>query len=176
MPASEIDDIFAAKGKGKPAVPVPSSSKAPDTTSSKKNKKNAKKRKREADPAKTPADEVTDHKPVKRRVPETVIDPSASIATASSHAQPPKSVRPPDAKKKHKKPEKEDESRFMDSRGTGSSKSASQDLFQVIMYLASFQDAKRRKDGIFTKRTSSESQSKQAVSTRAPVFQLDLQL
>ena len=121
MPASEIDDIFAAKGKGKPAAPVPSSSKTPETTSSKKNKRSSKKRKREADPVAVPADEVTDHKPVKRKVPETVIDPSTTAARAASHAKPAKSVRPTDTKKKHKKVDREDEDRFKDSRGTGPS-------------------------------------------------------
>ena len=118
MPAgSEIDDIFAAKGsagrKGKtgtahtedadqmPAVPSSSSS------SSKKKKKD-KKRKRVDD-----SPPHTDPPPQKHRLPETVIDPSAA-------KQPP--PKPPKATSKRKKLDKDDESRFKDSRGTGPSK------------------------------------------------------
>ena len=116
MPAgSEIDDIFAAKGSAgrkrkagtasdadqMPAVPSSSSS------SSKKKKKD-KKRKRVDD-----SPPHTDPPPQKRRLPETVIDPST--------AKPPP-PKPPKAASKRKKLDKDDESRFKDSRGTGPSK------------------------------------------------------
>ncbi|KAJ3529356.1 hypothetical protein NM688_g7865 [Phlebia brevispora] len=119
MPASEIDDIFAAKGKAKLSSPVPSTSKAPEVTSSKKTKKNSKKRKRETDPAQAPADEAMNETPVKHKVPETVIDPSVKPSLSSSSKKPLKKPRPSETKKKQKTGDKEEEERFKDSRGTG---------------------------------------------------------
>ncbi|KAI0079581.1 DUF1764-domain-containing protein [Panus rudis PR-1116 ss-1] len=105
MPASEIDDIFAAKGKPKPASPPPA-----DSVKKKKKKKN--KRKRDE------ADEQTageDKQPAKRKVPETVVDPSTRLAPPS---KPSKSTARPEKQQKSKA-QREEEDRFKDSRGTG---------------------------------------------------------
>lgn len=141
--ASEIDDIFAAKGAAKarpshkPLSPAASTSQAPASSSSadkKKKKKKDKKRKREADSEHAPADgpagddtgDVRGEPPAKRRVPETVLDPSA---TRPQPTKPPKAPHPRETKTKHKKHDKEDEQRFKDSRGTGPS------TFTVFNYL-----------------------------------------
>ena len=137
MPASEIDDIFASKGKAPPAV-VPSSSSQPADAKKKKQKKAKKsseqaqeqppssvsstKRKRDDHESTTPKVEHT----AKRRVPETVLDPSAQLAAPSKGKSKPEtsntSSRPRPSKKA--RPEKEDQERFKDSRGTGPSMSS----------------------------------------------------
>lgn len=126
---SEIDDIFAAKPKGnaKPTAPVASTSTIPTAEPSKKSKKKRKdkiaKRKREAD-------DDGDSQPAKRRVPETVLDPSVNTqpAAASNKIAPTKSAKAAKleklaaggaAKKKRGKIDKEEEARFKDSRGNG---------------------------------------------------------
>lgn len=113
MPKSEIDDIFASKGKRKLAQPIASSSTAPPPPT--KSKKNKKKRK-------TPAPHAESPSSPKRPAPETVVDPSTG-----GDSQPPpkrrKSVKPietPAAKDKKNRPAEDDE-RFKDSRGTGPS-------------------------------------------------------
>lgn len=125
MPASEIDDIFAAKpkGKAKAAVPVAStsaSSTAEPSKKSKKKKDKAAKRKRETD-------DEGDSQPTKRRVPETVLDPSVNPQPAPKAASL-KSIKAAKleklaaggaTKKKRGKVDKEDEARFKDSRGNG---------------------------------------------------------
>lgn len=140
MPASEIDDIFASKGKGKAkSSPLASSSavaasspKAPEPSANveKKKKKKDKKRKREdtdddgqGTQVKQATDRDTGEKPPKRRVPETVLDPSVQPSAAPT--KPPKPGRPSDANKAPKKQrDKEDVQRFKDSRGNGPSTSA----------------------------------------------------
>lgn len=118
MPRSEIDDIFAGKAKA-PAPPVASTSDAAE----KKKKKSAKKRKREAEGKITADDPKSAEQPNKRRVPETVVDPSLAIAApAAKRSKTSKADRPPEVKKKSKA-SKEDEERFKDSRGTGPSMS-----------------------------------------------------
>lgn len=117
MPASEIDDIFAASKKGKVLLspPVPSTSKVHEKE---KQKKSAKKRKREAEAKPTP-DEPQSEQLVKKRVPETVIDPSLQLAASSSQrSKQSKAERPSEVKKKAKV-DREEEERFKDSRGTG---------------------------------------------------------
>ena len=118
MARSEIDDIFAATKSAKGiAQPVASTSTSTDATGSKKKKK-AKKRKRQAEEAQDPG--VTEEKPQKRRVVETVHDPSSAVPSASSSK---KTVKPgKDSGTTKPKPAnkvKEDLDRFKDSRGTG---------------------------------------------------------
>jgi len=109
MPKSEIDDIFASKGKVKAIQPVASSS-----TASKRKKEKDKQKKRGLEAAKIDNEPMTK----KRPAPETVVDPStqtpsakrAKVAIATS--------------KKPSKPTKQDsckddKDRFKDSRGSG---------------------------------------------------------
>lgn len=125
MPTSEIDDIFAAKpkGKAKVAIPAASTSATPSTEPSKKSKKKKSKdakRKREAD-------DDGDSQPAKRRVPETVLDPSVNPQPVTSKATPPKYIKAAKLEKlaaggattKRSKVDKEAEARFRDSRGNG---------------------------------------------------------
>lgn len=104
---SEIDDIFASKGKTKVVVPTPLPPSAlPDT---KKKKKKAKKSQSDTD----------DPPPLskKRPAPETIIDPSILVATAKR----PKTDKSAEADTKMKPWKKDDnnEDRFKDSRGSG---------------------------------------------------------
>ncbi|PSR85868.1 hypothetical protein PHLCEN_2v5344 [Hermanssonia centrifuga] len=107
MPASEIDDIFAAKGK---VNPTPSTSKLPDPASNKEKKQ--KKRKRAAQVQ-------ADQQPPIRTAPETVIDPSLRLSVPTKQRAKPEADDQPE--KKRRKSQKEDEERFKDSRGTGPS-------------------------------------------------------
>jgi len=119
MARSEIDDIFAAKKSSAKVIaqPVASTSTSTDVTGSKKKKKD-KKRKGQAEGPQGP--DVNEEKPRKKRMVETVHDPSTTIPLVSSSK---KAVKPgkgasmtkPNAPKK----EKEDLDRFRDSRGTG---------------------------------------------------------
>jgi len=106
MAKSEIDDIFASKGKAKAIQPVASSSAA--------SKRKDKEKKRGVNAAKD------DNKPMmtKRPAPETVFDPSTQI-----HSTKRAKVASTTSKKlskpgKHDKG-KDDEDRFKDSRGSG---------------------------------------------------------
>ncbi|KAH9835665.1 uncharacterized protein C8Q71DRAFT_762972 [Rhodofomes roseus] len=122
MPPSEIDDIFAAKtpGRAKAPVPVASSSAAEPPKKSKKNKKEK--------TAKRKRDDIDDSQPAKRRVPETVLDPSVNPTPAANVAVPTSvkaaklaklAAAPVATKKKRSKPDKDEETRFKDSRGNG---------------------------------------------------------
>ncbi|KZT74730.1 DUF1764-domain-containing protein [Daedalea quercina L-15889] len=124
MPTSEIDDIFAAKSKAKAAVPA-ASSYAPilsePSKKSKKKKDKAAKRKHETG-------DNDDSRPTKRRVPETVLDPSVNPQPAASKVAAPKSIKAAKleklaaggaVQKKGRKVDKKDEARFKDSRGNG---------------------------------------------------------
>ena len=119
MPASEIDDIFASKGKGKSLAAASSSSSALLLEKKKKKKKEGKeksaKRKREDN-----AGEDAAPKPPKRQVPETVFDPSSSLSS-SKKSQAGKADKPATnaAKPMRPKMDREEEARFKDSRGTG---------------------------------------------------------
>lgn len=119
MARSEIDDIFAAKKSVTKvtAQPTASSSTPTDTTGSKKKKKD-KKRKRQAESAQDI--DVNEEKPQKKRVVETIRDPSTVVPSVSSSR---KAVKPgkgiSTGKQKTVKKEKEDLDRFKDSRGTG---------------------------------------------------------
>ncbi|KAI0670014.1 hypothetical protein C8Q78DRAFT_1038748 [Trametes maxima] len=119
MPASEIDAIFATKGKSSAAAPAAasSSSQAPEKKKKKKKDKSAKRKRDEADAVPEDAPTTT---PLKRKVPETVFDPSLGVPDVKDGK-----VRRPDQPtaaapkaKKHKKA-REEEERFKDSRGTG---------------------------------------------------------
>ena len=127
MPKSEIDDIFAAKGKI--PVPGPSSSKIPST------KKKSKKRPREHL-------ETTDNNsspPVV--IPETIVDSSALV--------PPPAKRPKQGKKeKSSQPAAPDS--FADSRGSGSRTFTL--LFSCLFSLTYLKDGKLKKDGQSTKK------------------------
>ncbi|KIJ55805.1 hypothetical protein M422DRAFT_200142 [Sphaerobolus stellatus SS14] len=142
MPASEIDAIFATKGKAKLAEELPSSSKAKgkaktesvaDTSasasSSKKSKKKKKKKKAaEGDKASTKEEEAASTTATssgsKRKLPEpeTILDPSLSLSQPSKRQKKPlKSIATvePSSKKKTTAADPEDEGRFRDSRGSG---------------------------------------------------------
>lgn len=118
MPVSEIDDIFAAKGKqkAKPPPPVPSSSSLPD-------KKKSKKKKKKRDSTDKPADQGSLDKPPsqkKRPAPETVVDPSTQILAAKRpRTEPPSNVRTGKTVKAEGDKGKKDEDKFKDSRGSG---------------------------------------------------------
>lgn len=119
MARSEIDDIFAAKKSITKAVaqPAVSTSASTDASGSKKKKKE-KKRKRQTEEVQDPG--VNEEKSPKKRVVETVHDPSTTVPSVSSSK---KAVKPGKgantAKQKTVKKEKEDLGRFKDSRGTG---------------------------------------------------------
>ncbi|CDO72349.1 hypothetical protein BN946_scf184977.g46 [Trametes cinnabarina] len=120
MPPSEIDAIFASKGTSSLPAPSPSSSSQPSEKKSKKKKKgkSAKRKRDHADPMHD-SEDLAPPKPVKRKVPETVFDPSASLPSLKANARKPHSTvgAPPNVKKPKKV--REDEARFKDSRGTG---------------------------------------------------------
>ncbi|KAJ7597178.1 hypothetical protein C8J56DRAFT_919417 [Mycena floridula] len=101
----DIDDIFAAKGKGKieSVEPIASSSAIP------KKKKKKKKQKQNTEPVPSqPAVDQPTTSSRKRAVPETFIDPSARISnTKRPKVASAKSALEPDDKK------------FQDSRGSG---------------------------------------------------------
>lgn len=117
MPRSEIDDIFASKGKRSSAQPVASSS-APTAAVPKKKKKSSK-RKREVEHEDVAAEE---EKPRKRPVPETVVDPSIALTAPAPKAQ---AIRAPAAKAAVKpkagKKDQINQDQFSDSRGSGPS-------------------------------------------------------
>jgi len=111
MARSEIDDIFAAKKSTVKVVdqPVASTSTSTDATGSKKKKKD-KKRKRRAEEAQDPG--INEEQPQKKRVVETIHDPSTAASSSRNAVKPGRDV-------KTAKKEKEDLGRFKDSRGTG---------------------------------------------------------
>ncbi|KAJ2919000.1 hypothetical protein MD484_g1400, partial [Candolleomyces efflorescens] len=97
---SEIDAIFASKGKAKatdPEAPAPKSSKK-----KKKQKKNT------SDPQQAPTASK------KRPAPETIVDTSVQIPQKRQ-----KTDRPSEQQKSKPKKSKEEEDSFKDSRGTG---------------------------------------------------------
>jgi hypothetical protein len=125
MAPSAIDDIFASKGKRKGSAPPVASSSTPAASAStpvvttSEKKKKSKKRKRED--AAAEAIEVAEPSPLKKRVPETVLDPSvASTASGSLSSAKVKDTRATSkARPKSSKPSKKDNDGFADSRGTG---------------------------------------------------------
>ncbi|KAF5337324.1 hypothetical protein D9611_003312 [Ephemerocybe angulata] len=105
---SEIDDIFASKGKTS-AIPTPSP--AAPAPSLKKKKKSKKKAQKAPTPPPAPVEEKATSK--KRPAPETIVDPSLSVT------QKRQKVRPPPEQTAKAKKDKDDEDDFKDSRGTG---------------------------------------------------------
>ncbi|KAG9118972.1 hypothetical protein FRC07_006236 [Ceratobasidium sp. 392] len=112
----EIDDIFAGKSKSKGKAKEVEDNPPKDLVSS-KNKKKKKKKKRKVDAEEPPA-EPTEVAPVageKRKLPETVVDPSLAVEPKAKKNK---------AGKKDKdnvatRAENSDDERFKDSRGTG---------------------------------------------------------
>jgi hypothetical protein len=109
MPKSEIDDIFASKGKAKATQPVASSS-----TASGRKKKKDKKKKRDLEAAKIDNEPMTK----KRPAPETVVDPSIQIPSAKRAKVASTTSKKP-SKPSKQDSSKDDEDRFKDSRGNG---------------------------------------------------------
>lgn len=108
MPKSEIDDIFASKGK---IAAQPSAGSAAASSSK------SKKRKRKAE-----TDENPSSQPSAKKVPETIIDPSASMPSAKrvkATKASEKAAEPKGKAKRESKNVKEQEDRFKDSRGSG---------------------------------------------------------
>ncbi|PIL32073.1 hypothetical protein GSI_06777 [Ganoderma sinense ZZ0214-1] len=123
MPASEIDDIFASKGSLPP--PTPSKTSSNPALPPDKEKRGKKRKAHDGDKLLKRKHERTDDapapsKPAKRKMPETVFDPSVVLpyAKQSKTAKAEKSGVSAVQSKKSKKA-REDEDRFKDSRGTG---------------------------------------------------------
>ncbi|KAG8699331.1 hypothetical protein FRC09_006684, partial [Ceratobasidium sp. 395] len=110
---SEIDDIFASKPKSKGKTKEAEENPPKDTVSSKKKRKK-KKKADVAEPPTGPEPEVVPVAGEKRKMPETVVDPS--LVTE------PKAKKKKDGKKNKSdttRAENSDDERFKDSRGTG---------------------------------------------------------
>lgn len=106
---SEIDDIFASKGKTKELPPVPGSS-----LSVSKQKKKHKKKKSKIDVTEdTPKENAPASK--KRPLPETIVDPSIHSNNPKRHRTDPSSL----SKRSKSKKDTKEESQFKDSRGDG---------------------------------------------------------
>ncbi|KAH7921782.1 DUF1764-domain-containing protein [Leucogyrophana mollusca] len=122
MSISEIDAIFASKGKARAIESIASSSSLADQSQKKKKKKKDKKPKAPADTEVDGVAPSTDQVKAgkKRPLPETVVDPSAQISAAKAVKRPKVEassiVR---QKKSTKEKAKDDEERFKDSRGNG---------------------------------------------------------
>ena len=118
MARSEIDDIFAAKKSTTKVVaqPAASTSASTDATGSKKKKKD-KKRKRQAEEVQDSG--VNEERSLKKRVVETVHDPSTTVPSVSSSKVVKSGKGASAANSKTAKKEKVDLGRFKDSRGTG---------------------------------------------------------
>lgn len=123
MPRSEIDDIFASTKKSKSLQPPPK----PAAEVPKKKKKSSKKRRHDIT---EPTESTPLDPPAKRRIPETVFDPSQGLAAPSKRSQTVAASEPP---KKKKKASRDDELRFKDSRGTGPSRSPATVKFSVLL-------------------------------------------
>lgn len=115
MPTSEIDDIFAAKGKAK-AVEL-----APLPSTKKEKKKKKKDRPSTSDETKEISRSSESKSLKKRPLPETVVDPSLKSSSTSKR---PKLDTPVSSQREkiYHETRKEDEDRFKDSRGSGPSK------------------------------------------------------
>ncbi|KAI0757115.1 hypothetical protein C8Q80DRAFT_1265087 [Daedaleopsis nitida] len=117
---SEIDAIFASKGKSPLVAPPEASSSSSLLSEHKKKKKKDKeksaKRKRDDEP-----EDAAPAKPPKRQVPETVFDPSIGLPSTTTKGKAANAEKTSSVATKHKKPKKdrEEEERFKDSRGTG---------------------------------------------------------
>ena len=137
--AFEIDDIFGAK-KSKPAKAVASAAQTVSSIqrdtfktngSAEKIGKKSKKGKQSESEQLAQAQAMGDAKLNKKRVPETVVDTSASI-TAYQPPPPPTSKRNADGNDKSQ----QEEDRFMDSRGTRQSTNISAPILNLTRFLA----------------------------------------
>lgn len=128
MPTSEIDDIFASKARRPPSAPSKASSSSCLPSNKDKKNKNKNKNKRsqikdEDKPLKRKRGETDDApappKSAKRKVPETVFDPSAALPSAKqSKTLKAEKFEVDTVKSKKPKRAREEEHRFKDSRGT----------------------------------------------------------
>ncbi|KAG2368284.1 hypothetical protein BDR07DRAFT_1391649 [Suillus spraguei] len=109
MPTSEIDDIFAAKGKARAVEPAP-------IPSVKKEKKKKRKGKPFTSDEISPSSESKTLK--KRPLPETIVDPSFKSSSSSKRPKLDALVSS-QREKVHHETRKEDEDRFKNSRGSG---------------------------------------------------------
>lgn len=127
MARSEIDDIFAAKKSTTKVIAQPeaSTSTSADATRPKK-KKRDKKRKRQAEETRDPS--INEEKPPKKRVVETVHDPSTAVSSVSSSKNAVKPGKGVSTVKPKAAKEKEDLDRFKDSRGTAPRKRNPRDI------------------------------------------------
>jgi hypothetical protein len=149
---SEIDDIFASKGKSKAAQPIASTSTLPQ----KKIKKD-KKRKREVEPQEDI--EASRHK--SRPAPQTIIDPSTHIPSLKHTSIGRKSGA---SKPKPSKPAiqgDDDEGKFKASRGSGPSQYS---YLRDFPYVTPSQGARPQKVGLSTRKMSSVYAMKEGVS------------
>lgn len=117
MIKSEIDDIFASKGKAKVIQPIASSSNTAPEKKRKKEKKKKKRRDGGGDEVPVPEGKSNTKK---RPAPETVVDPSTNLSSVKkakvAMAVPQNAAKP---KARQKDAAREDEVRFKDSRGNG---------------------------------------------------------
>ncbi|KAI0651742.1 hypothetical protein C8Q79DRAFT_922410 [Trametes meyenii] len=120
MPASEIDAIFATKGKSSAAAPAAATSSASSQAPERKKKNKDKSAKRKRDEVAAVPEDAQATAPLKRKVPKTVFDPSLG-APDSKEGKKRRLDQLPAAAPKAKRPKKarEEEERFKDSRGTG---------------------------------------------------------
>lgn len=119
MIKSEIDDIFASKGKAKVIQPIASSSNTAPEKKRKKEKKKKKRRDGGGDEVPVPEGKSNTKK---RPAPETVVDPStnlSSVKKAKVAMAVPQNAAKPKARQKDAARAREDEVRFKDSRGNG---------------------------------------------------------
>ncbi|KAG1881825.1 hypothetical protein C8R48DRAFT_682398 [Suillus tomentosus] len=111
MPTSEIDDIFAAKGKAKAVELAPLPSVKKEKTKKRKDRPTTSDETKEISRSSEP-------KTLKKRpLPETVVDPSFKSSSSSKRL---KSDAPVSSQReKVYETRKDDEDRFKDSRGSG---------------------------------------------------------
>lgn len=141
-PSTEIDAIFASKGKGKSIPSTSSTGKSNDSATAATTRKRKKQKDAPPDDSNERSEPVTsstkDHKDVMRPAAEVILDPSlkieAQLAASSVSAPPAKRAKrtktsEPDSKldgsyvqKKRvemQDKDKDSDAKFMDSRGTG---------------------------------------------------------
>ena len=120
MPASEIDVIFASKGRLPPSAPPNTSSSPLVSPDNNKKSKNKKTKDSKAKSLKRKRDEANDAPgPTKREVPETVFDSSAAPLSAKRNEAAKAGTFAVSAVKSKKLKMAQEEDRFKDSRGTG---------------------------------------------------------
>ncbi|KAF9475616.1 DUF1764-domain-containing protein [Pholiota conissans] len=113
---SEIDDIFAAKAKGKASVKIPSSSSS--ILSRKPEKKTKKKKKAPSASAPRDASPAAPSSSKKRPPPETVVDTSHHLSGSSKRHKSEHRPEEPKSTKHSGKNAGDPNAAFKDSRGT----------------------------------------------------------